>query len=245
MTKILFIPFSVIGGFAAGKIATLTLDRLWRLIDKQQSPEPDQRAVGWLKLILGLALEGAVFRVVRGSVDRGFRELFARLTGSWPGEEHQQGLTRERAAQARRRAEGHQADGGHDRNGQEVQRGQLDEHRRDDRVLGVLLDLPAAAWCSSPCSAGSCPPATRTTVLRPRRPDVPAARCRRRSMGLTGAAWALMVGGLTSLWSGIGVVRNVADRLQRDMGDTAAGAARNARAGAAEPGGCSRRSGPG
>jgi Protein of unknown function (DUF4235) len=87
MTKILFIPFSVIGGFVAGKIATFTFDRLWRLIDKQQSPEPDQRAVGWSKLILGLALEGAVFRLMRGSVDRGSRELFTRLTGSWPGEQ--------------------------------------------------------------------------------------------------------------------------------------------------------------
>jgi hypothetical protein len=45
MTKVLFLPFSVIGGFLAGKIATFTFERLWRLVDDQESPEPDQRAV--------------------------------------------------------------------------------------------------------------------------------------------------------------------------------------------------------
>jgi hypothetical protein len=87
MTKILFAPFSVIGGFLAGKIATLTFERLWRLIDDQQSPEPDQRAVKWPKLVVALLLEGAIFRTVRGLCDRGSRELFSRLTGTWPGKD--------------------------------------------------------------------------------------------------------------------------------------------------------------
>jgi hypothetical protein len=86
-SKILFVPFSVIGGFLAGKVATFAFERLWRVIDKQESPEPDQRAARWPKLFAALALEGAVFRLVRGSFDRGSRELFHRLTGNWPGEE--------------------------------------------------------------------------------------------------------------------------------------------------------------
>ena len=87
MTKLLFAPFSIVGGFLAGKIATLTFERIWRLVDDRQSPQPDQRAVRWPKLIAALALEGAIFRAVRGAFDRGARELFRRLTGSWPGEE--------------------------------------------------------------------------------------------------------------------------------------------------------------
>ncbi len=86
MTKVLFLPFSVIGGFLAGKVATFTFERLWKVIDKQESPEPDQHAVRWSKLLVALALEGAVFRLVRGSFDRGSRELFHRLTGAWPGD---------------------------------------------------------------------------------------------------------------------------------------------------------------
>ena len=87
MTKVLFLPFSVIGGFLAGKTATFAFERLWGLLDKQESPEPDQRVARWPKLLAALALEGAVFRVVRGSFDRASRELFRRLTGTWPGEE--------------------------------------------------------------------------------------------------------------------------------------------------------------
>jgi Protein of unknown function (DUF4235) len=87
MTKILFLPFSIVGGFLAGKVATLIFERIWRLVDDRESPDPDQRAVRWPKLILALVLEGAIFRAVRGAVDRGSRELFTRLTGTWPGDE--------------------------------------------------------------------------------------------------------------------------------------------------------------
>ena len=38
-------------------------------------------------LAVALALEGAIFRLIRGLVDRGSRQGFLRLTGAWPGEE--------------------------------------------------------------------------------------------------------------------------------------------------------------
>ena len=87
VSKILFVPFSVITGFLAGKVATIAFERLWRLVDDQGSPTPNQRAVRWPKLIAALAIEGAIFRAVRGAFDRGSRELFRRATGTWPGEE--------------------------------------------------------------------------------------------------------------------------------------------------------------
>jgi hypothetical protein len=87
MSKLLFLPFSMVGGFLAGKIATTTFERLWRLVDDQESPEPDQRAIKWPKLIAALALEGAIFGTVRGLFDHGTRLVFEKLTGSWPGEE--------------------------------------------------------------------------------------------------------------------------------------------------------------
>ena len=87
MAKVLFTPFSILTGFLAGKLATVAFERIWALIDDQESPEPAQRATGWPKLIIALALEGAIFRAVRGAFDRGSRELFRRATGAWPGEE--------------------------------------------------------------------------------------------------------------------------------------------------------------
>jgi hypothetical protein len=87
MSKLLFIPFSIAGGLAAGFAAKKAFDLAWGLIDDEEAPEPDQRDVSWGKLATALALEGAIFRVTRGLADRGSRLGFFRLTGSWPGEE--------------------------------------------------------------------------------------------------------------------------------------------------------------
>ena len=78
MSKILFVPFSVLGGIFEG---------LWGAVDDQEPPDPKQRQSEWRKLIPALLLEGAIFRAVRGLFDHGSRRAFSKLTGSWPGEE--------------------------------------------------------------------------------------------------------------------------------------------------------------
>jgi Protein of unknown function (DUF4235) len=88
MLKLMFIPFRVIGGFLAGKIATGLFRRLWALIDSEQAPDPEQRDASLGKLVAGLALQGAVFQGVRGLTDHGSRVAFSRLTGRWPGKQH-------------------------------------------------------------------------------------------------------------------------------------------------------------
>jgi hypothetical protein len=87
MLKVMFIPFRLLGGLLAGVLATKLFDRLWRLIDKEQAPDPEQREVSIGKLAAGLLLQGAVFSAVRGLVDHGSRQAFTRLTGRWPGEQ--------------------------------------------------------------------------------------------------------------------------------------------------------------
>jgi hypothetical protein len=87
MSKILFIPFSVIGGILAGIIGKKTFSALWGAIDDEEAPDPKHREVSLAKLVAALLLEGAIFRAVRGLFDHGTRHAFSRLTGSWPGEE--------------------------------------------------------------------------------------------------------------------------------------------------------------
>ena len=87
MVRVLFIPFSVLGGLLAGFIAKRLFEQVWGLIDEEEPPESEHRRVSWPKLIAAAALEGAIFRATRAAADHGSRRAFASVTGSWPGEE--------------------------------------------------------------------------------------------------------------------------------------------------------------
>jgi hypothetical protein len=86
MTRLLFAPFSVLGGVLAGIVGRKTFEGLWGVFDDQEAPNPKHRDVPWYKLLAALALEGAVFRAVRGMFDNSARRVFSSLTGRWPGE---------------------------------------------------------------------------------------------------------------------------------------------------------------
>jgi hypothetical protein len=90
MKKLLFVPFSLVGGVLAGLVSKKLFGRLWGAVDDQSPPQPEQRQATWPKLLGGLALEGAVFKAVSGAFDHLMRRVFGRLTGSWPGEDSPQ-----------------------------------------------------------------------------------------------------------------------------------------------------------
>ena len=85
--KFLFAPIGIGAGLLAGLLAQKGFERLWSAIDDEEAPEPDQREVALPKLVVALLIEGAIFRLVKGLVDRGARSGFARATGTWPGDE--------------------------------------------------------------------------------------------------------------------------------------------------------------
>jgi hypothetical protein len=85
--KLIFAPISIVFGLLAGILGKKVFEAVWGLIDDEEPPEPRHRLFSWPKLIAALALEGAIFRLVKGLVDHGTRSSFAKLTGSWPGEE--------------------------------------------------------------------------------------------------------------------------------------------------------------
>jgi hypothetical protein len=85
--KVIFAPIGILAGLIAGFVAQKGFERVWAIVDEEQAPEAENRDVSYPKLILALLLEGAIFRVVKGMVDRGARIGFASITGRWPGEE--------------------------------------------------------------------------------------------------------------------------------------------------------------
>lgn len=91
--KFVFAPIGIVAGLAAGFLAQKGFERIWALVDDEEAPEPSQSDAPMSKLVPALLIEGAVFRLTKGLVDRGTRRGFARLTGSWPGEERRDGLS--------------------------------------------------------------------------------------------------------------------------------------------------------
>jgi hypothetical protein len=89
LTKLVFAPFAALGGVLAGLIGKKVFRAVWSLVDDQDPPEPGVREAPWPKVVTALALEGVIFRTTRGVVDRSARELFARFTGLWPGEQRE------------------------------------------------------------------------------------------------------------------------------------------------------------
>jgi hypothetical protein len=87
MSKILFMPFSILGGVLAGVLGKRAFERVWGAIEDEEPPDPKHRDVAWQKLLAALVLEGAIFRAARGLADHGSRQAFSRLTGRWPGQE--------------------------------------------------------------------------------------------------------------------------------------------------------------
>jgi len=85
--KLIFTPFSIALGLIAGLIGKKIFEQVWGLIDKEEPPDAEHREFEWPKLIAALLIEGAIFRLVKGLTDHGARRSFARLTGTWPGEE--------------------------------------------------------------------------------------------------------------------------------------------------------------
>jgi len=85
--KVLFAPIGVIAGLIAGFAAQKGFERLWAIFDEEDPPGAEDREVSYLKLVAALLLEGAIFRLVKGMVDRGARSGFSFFTGRWPGEE--------------------------------------------------------------------------------------------------------------------------------------------------------------
>jgi uncharacterized protein DUF4235 len=85
--KLAFTPIGILAGLLAGLVGKKLFEQLWGVIDDEEPPDPKHRAISVPKMLAALALEGAIFRAVRGLVDHASRRSFARMAGVWPGEE--------------------------------------------------------------------------------------------------------------------------------------------------------------
>jgi hypothetical protein len=87
MAKLFFLPISMGSGLLAGLIGKKLFGVIWGVIDEQDPPKPEHRNVNYGKLVAALAVEGALFALLRGIIDHGSRQAYARMAGEWPGQE--------------------------------------------------------------------------------------------------------------------------------------------------------------
>jgi hypothetical protein len=87
MAKLISMPLRLGAGILAGVAGKSLFRAVWGLLDDEEAPKAEQRRIRVPKLALALVIEGALFRALKGLADHATRRAFARLTGSWPGEE--------------------------------------------------------------------------------------------------------------------------------------------------------------
>ena len=83
--KLLYKPFGILFGIAAGFLAKKVFEAVWGVLDREEPPKPTTRETTWPKVIGAAVVEGVTFKVTRAAVDRAGAQGFAHLTGIWPG----------------------------------------------------------------------------------------------------------------------------------------------------------------
>ena len=85
MSRLSYRLVSAVIGIGGGLVARSVFRRVWHgLTGEDGRPEPNDRTAGWGTVVLGAALEGALFAAVRAAVDRAGAVGVARATGPWP-----------------------------------------------------------------------------------------------------------------------------------------------------------------
>jgi hypothetical protein len=91
VNKLIYKPISLGTSVLAGLLADAVFRRVWRLAAHQdEAPEATDARRSWTEVLAAAALQGAVFSLVRATVDRAAAEGTRKLTGSWPGDEDEQ-----------------------------------------------------------------------------------------------------------------------------------------------------------
>ena len=85
--RLIYKPIGIVLGVLSGiVVARPVFNQVWGAFADEEPPTATTRDINWSRLLLAAAVQGMVFRVVRVLVDRGLANVWAGLTGTWPGE---------------------------------------------------------------------------------------------------------------------------------------------------------------
>ena len=84
--KLIYKPFGIAFGIIAGLIGARIFNFVWSKIDEEDPPKATTMQTSWGKLLSAAAVQGAIYKLVRVTVDRYGARGWYYLTGAWPGE---------------------------------------------------------------------------------------------------------------------------------------------------------------
>jgi hypothetical protein len=85
VNKLIYKPISLGTSILAGLLADTIFKRVWRLAaHEDDTPKATDARRSWPEVLAAAALQGAVFALVRATVDRGTAAGTRKLTGTWP-----------------------------------------------------------------------------------------------------------------------------------------------------------------
>jgi hypothetical protein len=83
---IIYKPFAIVLGILGGILGRQVFNQVWQRIDDEEPPEPTTRDTSLRRVIAAVALQGAIFAIVKMAIQRGGAKAFNHFLGVWPGE---------------------------------------------------------------------------------------------------------------------------------------------------------------
>jgi hypothetical protein len=83
---IIYKPFGIILGILGGILGRQAFNQVWSKVDKEEPPEPTTRDASLRRIVMAVALQGAIFALVKMGVQRTGAKVWRYFFGIWPGE---------------------------------------------------------------------------------------------------------------------------------------------------------------
>lgn len=87
--KILYRPFGLVASIASGLLASIIFKQIWKRVSpggRADAPKPLESEYPLKEILVAATIQGALYALIKTSVDRGGARLFERATGEWPGD---------------------------------------------------------------------------------------------------------------------------------------------------------------
>ncbi|MFD9359405.1 DUF4235 domain-containing protein [Streptomyces sp. NPDC060031] len=85
-SKVAYKPVGLALGAVSGMIAGAAFKQVWKIVEGEgDAPDAMDEGRPWGQILIAAAVQGAIFAVVKASVERSGALATRRMTGTWPG----------------------------------------------------------------------------------------------------------------------------------------------------------------